>query len=255
MKVIAFSLWGEDTRYTLGAIQNASLAKIVYPGWVCRFYIGKSVPQNIVDLLSEFDNVEIIMLDEEGDWTGMFWRFKAASDPEVDVLISRDVDSRLWFREKAAVDEWLESGKPFHIMRDNEQHCIPICGGMWGVRGGVFPNMPHAIKKFLVGCLPHDPDGPPIHPDPTIWNEVLKSQNPDWEGNYWQIDQNFLRQEIYPQIAHNATVHDEFFDKKPFPTPRDPLHFVGQAYAGCGRILDGEEYFQDFMRREYDAQK
>ena len=70
MKVIAFSLWGEDTRYTLGALQNASLAKIVYPDWVCRFYVGKSTPEYIVDLLFEFDNVEIIPMKEEGDWTG-----------------------------------------------------------------------------------------------------------------------------------------------------------------------------------------
>ena len=72
MKVIAFSLWGDNTRYTLGALQNASLAKMVYPDWVCRFYIGKSTPRIIVDMLEEFDNVQVIRMPEEGDWTGMF---------------------------------------------------------------------------------------------------------------------------------------------------------------------------------------
>ena len=145
MKVIAFSLWGEDTRYTLGALQNASLAKIVYPDWVCRFYVGKSTPEHIVDLLFEFENVEIIPMKEEGDWTGMFWRFEAAADPDIEALIVRDCDSRLWFREKAAVAEGLESGKQFHIMRDNPQHGTPILGGMWGVLGGVLPE----IKKWI----------------------------------------------------------------------------------------------------------
>ena len=37
MKVIAFSLWGDNPKYTLGALQNLSLAKLVYPDWVCRF--------------------------------------------------------------------------------------------------------------------------------------------------------------------------------------------------------------------------
>ena len=55
MKVIAFSLWGDNTRYTLGALQNASLAKLVYPGWVCRFYVGSDTPKYIVDMLLEFD--------------------------------------------------------------------------------------------------------------------------------------------------------------------------------------------------------
>ena len=205
MKVIAFSLWGEDTRYTLGALQNASLAKIVYPDWVCRFYVGKSTPEHIVDLLFEFENVEIIPMKEEGDWTGMFWRFEAAADPDIEALIVRDCDSRLWFREKAAVDEWLESGKQFHIMRDNPQHGTPILGGMWGVLGGVLPE----IKKWIDAYT---------------------------KGDFWQVDQNFLNEILYPEVKDKAFVHDEFFEAKPFPTKRDSLHFVGQAYAGSGRI-------------------
>tara|TARA_R110002074_G_scaffold127756_4_gene267517 strand:- start:2721 stop:3401 length:681 start_codon:yes stop_codon:yes gene_type:complete len=224
MKVIAFSLWGDNTRYTLGALQNASLAKMVYPDWVCRFYIGKSTPRIIVDMLEEFDNVQVIRMPEEGDWTGMFWRFLAASDPHVEVMLSRDCDSRLWFREKAAVEEWLESDKDFHIMRDNHQHGTEILGGMWGVRGDLLYNMKDLVKDYS-------------------------------KGDFWQVDQNFLRDVVYPQVIDNTFVHDEFFGGFAYPTPRDENHFVGQAYAGTGRILDQEEYFQTFMRRDYDAQK
>lgn len=223
MKVIAFSLWGDDPRYTLGALQNASLAKLVYPDWMCRFYVGKDTPTHIVNLLSEFNNVEIIYQEDEGGvGLGTLWRFAAASDPEVEVLIVRDCDSRLWFREKAAVEEWLESDKDFHIMRDNHQHTTPILAGMWGVKGFLLKD----IKEWMNDYLSED---------------------------FWQVDQNFLRDVVYPKIKGNAFVHDEFFENEPFPTARDPLHFVGQAYAGCGRILDQQEYFQEFMRREYDA--
>ena len=224
MKVISFSLWGAGTRYTLGALQNASLAKMVYPDWVCRFYVGKSTPLHIVDMLREFDNVEIIEMEEQGDWTGMFWRFLAASDPKVSTLIVRDCDSRLWFREKAAVDEWLASNKDFHIMRDNPQHGTEILGGMWGVRGELLLDLDKQIAEYT-------------------------------KGDFWQVDQNFLRDAVYPIVEDKAFVHDEFFGGSAYPTPRDPNHFVGQAYAGTGRILDQEEYFQQFMKREYDAQK
>jgi len=224
MKVIAFSLWGDNTRYTLGALQNASLAKIVYPDWICRFYVGQSTPRIIVDMLKEFDNVEIVERGEDGDWTGMFWRFLAASDPNIEVLIVRDCDSRLWFREKEAVDEWLASDKDFHIMRDNPQHGVPILGGMWGVRHKLLYNIEEMIKDYS-------------------------------KGDFWQVDQNFLREMIFPIVSDQAFIHDEFFGGTPYPTPRDENHFVGQAYAGTGRILDQEEYFQQFMRREYDAQK
>ena len=67
------------------------------------------------------------------------------------------------------------------------------------------------------------------------------------------MDQNFLNEILYPEVKDKAFVHDEFFEAKPFPTKRDSLHFVGQAYAGCGRILDQQESFQDYMRREYSA--
>ena len=52
-KVISFSLWGDDPKYTIGAIRNAELAKTVYPGWVPRFYCAKnSVPENIINQLN-----------------------------------------------------------------------------------------------------------------------------------------------------------------------------------------------------------
>lgn len=220
MKVISFSLWGDNTRYTHGALQNASLSKIVYPDWVCRYYIGKSCPREVVHMLEEFSNVEIVEMEEEGGSAlGTMWRFAAASDPEVEILLSRDCDSRLWFREKAAVDEWLASDKSFHIMRDNHQHTVPILAGMWGVRGDKLKAMSQLMK--------------------------------DYNGkDIWQVDQQFLAQVVYPMVKEDSVVHDPFFEDKPFPYPRDEKHFVGQAYAGTGRILDQDEYFQTFMMRE-----
>jgi hypothetical protein len=198
-KIISFSLWGDDPKYTIGAIKNAELAKIIYPGWTCRYYIGKSTPIEIINSLIEFDNTEIFVMEKEGNWTGMFWRFFPASEPDVEVMISRDTDSRLDMREKAAVDEWLASDKDFHIMRDHPQHAVEILGGMWGVRNGLLLDMKKAILNYT-------------------------------KGDFWQVDQNFLKEKIYPAIIDHVFVHDEFFEKKPFPTPRKPKRFVGQAF-------------------------
>ena len=30
--------------------------------------------------------------------------------------------------------EWLQSGKPLHLMKDNPNQTCTICGGMWGAR-------------------------------------------------------------------------------------------------------------------------
>lgn len=208
-KIISFSLWGDNPTYTIGAIRNAELAKEIYPDWACRYYVGKSTPSDIVQKLIEFDNTEVFIMNEDGNWTGMFWRFYAASDQNVDIMISRDTDSRLNKREKAAVDEWLASDKDFHIMRDHPQHATEILGGMWGVRNQILLGMVTAIKQYT-------------------------------KGDFWQVDQNFLKEKVYPIIVNKALVHDEFFDKKPFPTKRKPRQFVGQAFDKDDNELHSE---------------
>ena len=89
-KIISYSLWGSDTRYTHGALKNATLAKQIYPGWTCRFHVAECVPDGVLHSLSEFDNVEVLLRNGPGNWTGMFWRFEDASDNSVDVMLSRD---------------------------------------------------------------------------------------------------------------------------------------------------------------------
>ena len=138
-KIISYSLWGDNPKYTIGAVRNAELTPIIYPGWVSRFYCGESVPTEIIKTLISLPNTEVIMMDVDGDWTGMFWRFYACEDS--DIVLSRDTDSRLSLREKLAVDEWLSSDKDFHIMRDHPHHTVPILGGMWGCRNGIIRNI------------------------------------------------------------------------------------------------------------------
>tara|TARA_R110002110_G_scaffold43418_14_gene134896 strand:- start:246 stop:893 length:648 start_codon:yes stop_codon:yes gene_type:complete len=208
-KIISFSLWGENPVYNAGAIRNAELAKEIYPDWVCRYYLGKSVPLTTIQELGRFNNTEIFVMNEPGDWRGMFWRFYPASDLNVDVMLSRDTDSRLNLREKAAVDEWLTGDKDFHIMRDHPQHATEIMGGMWGVRNGLLPDMVNMINDYV-------------------------------KGDFWQVDQNFLRERVYPLVKKNTMVHDEYFEKKPFPVSREKDRFIGQAFDENDKLLHPE---------------
>ena len=200
-KIISFSLWGDNPKYTIGAIKNVELSKTIYPDWICRFYCGKSVPLDIIEKLKLYDNVEVIEMDEDGNWSGMFWRFYACED--ADVMISRDTDSRLSFREKFAVDEWLNSDKDFHIMRDHPYHNVLILGGMWGVRNGLLKNIRELISNYS-------------------------------KGNFWQVDQNFLKEKIYPIISNKSFIHDSYFSynisSKKFPSERINKEFVGDVF-------------------------
>jgi len=222
-KIISFCLWGNNFRYIGGAFQNIELAKIYFPDWICRFYVGKSTNNFFLDKILSFDNTEIIEMNEEGDWTGMFWRFKAICDNDVKIMISRDTDSRLSKRESEAIKEWENSNKLFHIIRDHQNHGIPILGGLWGAKKGIIDNIDKLINKFK-------------------------------KGDFWQVDQNFLTQYIYPIVKDDSLVHDEFFEKKNFPESsgkRNELFFVGQAYDGDGKILDNKNFsYCDFLKKE-----
>jgi hypothetical protein len=203
LKVISFSLWGDKEIYTKGALRNAEIAKSLYRGWMCWFYIGTSTPQQIIDTLRSHSNCKVILVNEEGDWKGMFWRFLPASDPSVDVMISRDCDSRLTVREKNAVDEWLASKKSFHIMRDHPNHSEAILGGMWGVKNPLLIDMENLIHAFS-------------------------------KQDSYQVDQDFLREVIYPKISNDCMVHDEFFVfdscAKSFSFHRINNEFVGERF-------------------------
>ena len=202
MKVISFSLWGDNPKYTVGAFKNAQLTNTIYKGWISRFYCASSVPADIISELKNIPNCEVILMEQDG-WQGLFWRFLAASDSQVSVMISRDTDSRLTLREKEAVDEWIDSDKKFHIMRDHPLHDCEILGGLWGVKAPFLHNMDRLIATYN--------------------KDVTKG-----------TDQMFLREIIYPIVKDEAFVHDPFFEKKPFPSKRVGYQFVGEIYLNDG---------------------
>jgi len=204
MKIISFSLWGEDHKYCIGAVRNAELAQSLFPDWVCRFYVADDVPIAVQGALANLDNVDMFDMPIEYDgWRGMFSRFLPATEDDVEVMVSRDCDSRLSVREANAVNEWLESDKGFHIMRDHPWHGSQILGGMWGIRHG---------------CLPE-------------FGDLMRSWNPE---DRWQTDQEFLNQEIYPRVVDDAMVHASFLrmesHAKDFPSLRNGLEFIGQVF-------------------------
>ncbi|MDX2171357.1 MAG: hypothetical protein SF182_30095 [Deltaproteobacteria bacterium] len=219
MRIISFCLWGDAPRYTLGALRNAELAGRIYPGWRCRFHVASSVRREIVAGLRD-RGAEVVLRPEPGDNRAMLWRALPLLDPTVDAMIARDADSRLGLRERQAVDEWLASGRSFHIMRDHPLHATAILGGMWGARAGAIPGLAELLEQH---------------------------GNEDRYG----ADQRFLAQHVYPLVRADAWVHDEFllhgFDAHPFPRPRRGHEFVGEV------IDENEQGSADSRRALADA--
>jgi hypothetical protein len=193
--IISYALWGKNPIYTLGCIKNCEIAEELFPEWRCRIHVAPTVPDQILSTLRGFSNTEIVLMPVDESWNGMFWRFHPASDPGVDAMISRDCDSLLNIRDRAAVLEWIASDCNFHIMRDNKAHTIQILGGMWGAKAGAVKNIQTLIQQYS-----------------------KRLQN-----NRYNIDQEFLAEVLYPLIANTAMVHDSqtrYSRGKDFPIPR-----------------------------------
>ena len=213
-RVISFSLWGNKPIYMVGIIRNVDMAKIFYPDFECWIYVHKeTVPNNVIQELWKRTNVRVIF--KSGDLLStkpMMWRFESIDDPDVEINMSRDCDTVILLREKLAVVQWIESGKPFHIMRDHPHHNMAIMGGMFGTRKN--PKIPS-------------------------WNAHMKNV-PQYNASY-MYDQVFLQQIVYPIVRDDAMIHTSFVKGDGenclnFPTDFDDYcNFVGQYIYEDGR--------------------
>jgi len=191
--IVCFSLWGNDKKYTYTAVLNAKLVPVTYPGWKARFYVDHSVPAEIIQALHDYGAQVIAVQEDQRTYLKLFWRFLAASDRNIDYFVCRDCDSVVNHREKAAVDDWLASGKPFHIMRDHAEHAELMMAGMWGGVAGLLPDLAAQAVAYYEA---HE----------TKWR--------------W-VDQDFLRDHVWPVVRLHAVSHDSQYafgsDARPFP--------------------------------------
>ncbi len=139
-RVISLGLYGDNPKYTIGAIRNAEMRDTSFPGWILRVY-HSNVPNDILETLKSL-SVELVHVENANTLS----RFEVISDNTVDRFIVSDSDSRINASERLAVEEWIQSNRSIHIMRDHKSHCYPINAGMWG---GVKNIQPELNQKLL----------------------------------------------------------------------------------------------------------
>ncbi|MDK4680902.1 hypothetical protein QDY71_09870 [Kingella negevensis] len=179
--IISYSLFGDKPRYNEVSVMNAKIAREIYPEWTCRFYVNDTVPKNTITRL-QAQGAQIV--DMTGSPIhGLFWRFLVAADTSVKRFIIRDADSLLSNKERAAVQEWLDSGKHFHVMRDALLHDELILAGMWGGCGGVFHDMEQRILTSSARFRDRTIDQQFLRY--AAWNTVKQSV---FSHDTWQLD-------------------------------------------------------------------
>jgi len=224
--VVSYSLYGSSNRYTANALHNANAFAAVYPGWEMWVYHNRQVPQDTLEQLTVHPFVRLIDGDALDITAAMSWRFLVASDDTVARYAIRDIDSHIGVREKAAVDEWVASGRLFHVMRDHPSHCnYAMSGGMWGGTHAAYRQMKAELTKRAV-------------------------------GNEYMDDMNFLNGLVWATAKRSVLQHDAFSCKryggKGFPLPRTGWEHIGGVYID-GKLREGDvRLLADAVKRKDD---
>lgn len=158
-RIVTYALFGNAHNASVfrryySNLRNISLTvEKQYPGYVIRIY------HNVVDdpdsegyrqlcnVYCRYPNVDLCSVPELADRIGnnsttpidpvlirglnpRMYRYLVMLDPNVDLFISRDVDSLIFQREVDAVRQWLPSNYTFHLMRDHKGHGSIILAGI-----------------------------------------------------------------------------------------------------------------------------
>eukprot|EP00092_Neocalanus_flemingeri_P009488 GFUD01010214.1.p1 GENE.GFUD01010214.1~~GFUD01010214.1.p1 ORF type:complete len:192 (-),score=41.11 GFUD01010214.1:30-605(-) len=173
--------------YFNGIKENVELMKDFYSDWIFRLYFDSSKAEietlkNLCNLSCAQKSLDLCsskQVTKFGDLSavfGMIWRFLPLADSTVDIMVSRDLDSRFSPREAAAVSGWLSSDLPFHIMRDHPAHGTYILGGTWGAK------LTNKTRDKYAG--------------------MVKKLVQDASGNEWKkgLDQILLSKWVWPEV-------------------------------------------------------
>lgn len=225
------SLYGSNRRYTVGAVRNAQLFPVTFPGWRLRIYcelsptfngggikyqaVPVAVLRRLVQLGVDLHPVETSVGGAAENLAPMLWRFTVAVDESIDAFIVRDADSRLTPRDSAVVNNWLidHSNAAFHCVRDHPSHSsYAISGGLWGGR-------PRLLANALRYASP-----------PLDFNKAMRGYSAAYVD-----DMNFLCRDIWPRVQEVAYCHDSFSCDRyaashPFPVARVGSEHLGQVY-------------------------
>lgn len=176
-KLFAFSLYGNNSIYINGSINNAKLIPELFgTEWKVRFYT-RDVSEDTIQKLKKL-NAEVIDMTNSDIKNGRLFRFLAIK--QNNLVMVRDCDSIVTVREKMMVNEFINSGKKLHIIRDHPNH-----------------------KEHMMACsFGFNKSG--VEMKDIIYKSGLK------DNLNYIMDQVFLAKFIYPSYKSMMLIHDNF---------------------------------------------
>jgi len=208
--VISFSLWGPAPFYSYGAMINLVLARDVYPTWSCRFYVDAAVPPACTAFLRDH-GADVRRIEDEYPGVGLFQRFLVMNDPTVGRFLVRDCDARLSAAEADLVAQWIDSGRPFHVVRDHVLHNELMIGCTWAGRTDCGIDIVALMRRYF-------------------------TQGPTAKYGH---DQRMLGLLLWPLIRDRCLVHDKYYRLPGVDTVPllDPKSHFGAGHQNLNAVL------------------
>jgi hypothetical protein len=214
VKVFSFCLFGPPNPryYPVPILQNIYLIGTYFPDWKVYLYTAPDVQEEFLSQVAMYSNVVVKPTGKLGN-INMMERFFAIDDPDVEIMMVRDADSHVHWRDRWAIRDFLSKPEFLaHTIRDNVEHTAMLMGGLWGMR---------KILGFSLRA-----------------QYELFTQTPIDRG--YGLDQSFLTIYVYPYIKNVLLVHvSEGFVFPHEHTAKFPFVYSESLY--CGRN-DGSEF-------------
>jgi hypothetical protein len=208
VNVFSFCLYGpENPIYYQGMLENIYLAGMYFPDWKVYTYVGSDVPEEFIQRMAACSNVVIRRTEKLGA-QNMIERFYAIDEPDVEIMMVRDADSRIHWRDRWCIREFVKSTFVAHTIRDNGQHTAKMMGGLWGLRKSAGLSMRQEYASYQ------------------------EDTSRGWRHAH---DQNFLGDVIYSKVLDRMLIHYSNGRRSPNEHAIEiPFEWSNDCF--CGRI-------------------
>ena len=168
------------------------------------------MPRACVAFLRD-NGADVRKIEDEYPGVGLFQRFLVMNDPTVGRFLVRDCDARLSAAEADLVQQWIDSGYPFHVVRDHVLHNELMIGCLWAGRTDCGIDIVALMRRYF-------------------------TRGPTAKYGH---DQRMLGLMLWPLIRSRCLVHDKYYklpDVHALPLPNPKSHF-GAGQQNLAAVL------------------
>ena len=185
--IIAFSVYGNNSLYLDGMLDNIEAAATLLPNWTCRIYIAENCPLlpyldrdkcQIVVMPLSVNGIDRNSKDWHNDYNNVYmtWRLHALDDkskynvglPPTKNVVFRDCDSMIGKTDSYIINSWVNSTYLAHRIHSCPQQQISnLMGGLWGVRSNHISDIDYLLEEYIINYKTYANNEPYIFLD--LW--------------------------------------------------------------------------------------